>query len=125
MVKKLLLLCVLILGVAMAVPSTRAQIQARAVKPVMDSIGARLVPRRLDAMANQLDVRLSRAERLPAGNFPAWLRRDYTGPETDPWGNSWFITQARRSYTVGSMGPDGQQGTDDDITETRNYPTGR
>jgi hypothetical protein len=125
MVKKLLLVCILILGVAMAVPSTRAEIQARAVTPVMDAIGRRLVPRRLDAMADQLDVRLGRGERLPTGNFEAWLRRDYTGPEADPWGNPWFLQAARRSYTVGSMGPDRQLGTGDDIVATRNLPGAR
>jgi len=125
MVKKLFLLCILLLGVAMAVPSTRAQIQTRAIKPVRDSIGARLVPRRLDAMANQLDARLGRAERLPADNFQAWVRRDYSGPDVDPWGNAWFLQVGRRDYTVGSMGPDGQQGTEDDITVRRNLTLGR
>jgi hypothetical protein len=119
MIKKLFLLCIIAFGVAMAVPSTRAEIQARAVTPVMDAIGKRLVPRRLDAMADQLDVRLSRAERLPVDNFGAWVRRDYTGPETDPWGNPWFLQVGRRDYTVGSLGPDGAVGTDDDLTIRR------
>ncbi|MGE0158058.1 MAG: hypothetical protein AB7T31_01530 [Gemmatimonadales bacterium] len=124
MVKKLLMLVILLCGVAMAVPSTRAQIQERAVTPVMDALGERIVPRRLDAMADQLDVRLSRAERLPTDNFAAWLRRDYTGPDLDPWGNTWFLQVTRRTYTVGSMGPDAKQGTPDDITETRNIVVG-
>ncbi len=119
MIMKLFMLCIVVLGVGMAVPSTRAQIQERAIQPVMDEIGTRLVPRRLDAMANQLDVRLSRAERLPVDNFGAWLRRDYTGPETDPWGNPWFLQMGRRDYTVGSLGADGELGTDDDLTVRR------
>jgi hypothetical protein len=125
MIKKLLLLVILLLGVAMAVPSTREQIQANAVTPVRDAIGSRLVPRRLDAMADQLDARLARADQLPGpDNFSGWLRRDYTGPELDPWDNVWYIQIARRSYTVGSMGPDGQRGTADDITETRDIVVG-
>jgi hypothetical protein len=119
MVKKLLVLCVVAFAVIVAVPSTRAEFHARVTGPIMDSIGARLVPRRLDAMADQLDVRLSRAERLPSDNFAAWIRRDYTGPELDPWGHAWYLQVGRRQYTVGSMGPDGQIGTDDDITVTR------
>jgi hypothetical protein len=119
MIKKLFLLCLLVFAVAMAVPSTRAQFQERAITPIMDRIGESLVPRRLDAMADQLDVRLSRAERLPADNFGAWVRRDYTGPEMDPWGNAWFLQVGRRDYTVGSMGPDGAIGTEDDIVERR------
>lgn len=125
MVKKLLLFLILLLGIAMAVPSTREEIQARAITPVMDAIGTRLVPRRLEAMANQLDARLARADDLPGANFEGWLRRDYTGPEVDPWGNAWYLQVARRTYTVGSMGPDAQRGTADDITVTRNIVIGR
>ena len=120
MAKKVLLFCIVVFAVAMAIPSTRAQFNEAAIKPVMDGIGTRLVPRRLDAMADQLDVRLGRAERMPTDNFSAWVRRDYSGPDLDPWDNPWFLQVGRRSYTVGSMGPDGELGTDDDITLTRN-----
>ena len=121
MIKKLLMLCLVLFAVAMAVPSTRAQIQAGAVTPVFDAIGVRLAPGRLDVMANQLDVRLSRGERLPDGNFAAWIRRDYSGADLDPWDNPWYLLVGRRDYTVGSMGPDGQQGTEDDIIVRRNF----
>jgi hypothetical protein len=105
----------------MAVPSSRARIQEEAVTPVMDAVGTRLVPRRLTAMADQLDVRLSRGEGIPTV-FEGWLRRDYSGPELDPWEHPWFIEVGRREYTVGSMGPDGELGTGDDIVERRPLP---
>ena len=117
MVKKLLTAAFVLLAVGMAVPSTRAQI-ADLVRPIKDNVGTRLVPRRIDVMADQLDVRLSRAEGLP-GNFEGWLRRDYSGTPEDPWGNTYFLQQGRRDFTVGSMGPDGVQGTEDDIKVTR------
>ena len=117
MVKKLLTAAFVLLAVGMAVPSTRAQI-ADLVRPIKDNVGTRLVPRRIDVMADQLDVRLSRAEGLP-GNFEGWLRRDYSGTPEDPWGNTYFLQQGRRDCTVGSMGPDGIQGTEDDIKVTR------
>ena len=121
MIKKLFLFLLALLAVGMAIPSTRAEIRSRAVTPVFDEIGGRLAPGRLEAMADQLDVRLGRGEGLP-GAFDAWLRRDYTGPEQDPWDNPWFIRANRRSYTVGSMGPDGAEGTPDDITVERDLP---
>ena len=124
MIKRLLLLLFAVFAVAMAVPSTRQQIQDNAFTPVRDAIGTRLVPRRLRVMADQMDVRLGRAEGLP-GNFEGWIRRDYTGPELDPWGNAWYLVEGRSSYTVGSSGPDGEMGTDDDIRETRNTRQGR
>lgn len=124
MIKKLFLFVLALLAVAMAVPRSREQIQLRAVKPVMDNIGARIAPGRLRAMADQLDVRLGRGEGLPLA-FEGWLRRDYSGPELDPWHRPWYITTGRRQYTVGTMGPDGEQGTADDITESRDLPGGR
>lgn len=120
MVKKLIMLAFVALAVGMAIPSTRAQI-ADSVRPVKDEIGKRLVPRRIEVMADQLDVRLSRAEGLPQ-NFEGWLRRDYSGVPEDPWGYTYYISVGRRDYTVGSVGPDGIQGTEDDITETRRLP---
>ena len=124
MIKKLFLFLFALLAIGMAVPSTRAEIQNRAIKPVLDNIGARIAPGRLRAMADQLDVRLGRGEGLPSG-FDGWLRRDYSGPELDPWDRPWYLETGRRTYTVGSMGPDGEQGTADDITETRDLPVRR
>ena len=124
MVKKLIMLLFVVLAVGMAVPSTRAEIEARAIQPVMDNIGKRIAPGRLEAMADQLDVRLGRAEGLPE-RFDGWLRRDYSSSEEDPWGNIYYLETGRRDYTVGSMGPDGIQGTEDDIRVTRQFPGGR
>lgn len=124
MFKRLFLLLFIALAVVMAVPRWREQLLAVTVTPARDFVGARLAPGRLKAMADQLDVRLGRAEGLP-GNFEGWLRRDYTGPETDPWGHPWYIKTGRRSYVVGTMGPDGEQDTGDDITESRDMPQRR
>jgi hypothetical protein len=124
MVKRLFILLFVAFAVLMAIPSGRAKFHEVAVVPVRDFVGKRLVPGRLKAMADQLDARLSRGEGLPIG-FDGWLRRDYTGPETDPWGHSWYIKQGRRSYTVGTMGPDGKQDTGDDMIVTRNLPGNR
>lgn len=121
MKKRLTMLAFVALAVAMAVPSTRAQLSDQVVRPIRDKIGTSLVPRRLEAMVSQLDVRLGRAEGLPTG-FEGWLRRDFSSSEFDPWGNVYYLQQGRRSYTVGSMGPDGVQGTDDDIWNERPLP---
>jgi len=123
MVKKLLMFGFVVLAVGMAVPKTRAMM-ADAVRPLKDDVAGRFVPRRINVMADQLDVRLSRAEGLP-DRFDGWLRRDYSGSPEDPWGNVYYLQISRRDYTVGSMGPDGVQGTEDDITETRRLPKRR
>jgi hypothetical protein len=120
MVKRLLMLAFVALAVGMAVPTSRQMI-ADSFRPLKDEVGVRLVPRRIQVMADQLDVRLGRAEGFP-DRFDGWLRRDYSGVPEDPWGNIYYLQVGRRDYTVGSMGPDGVQGTADDITETRRLP---
>ncbi len=124
MIKKLLLFVFFVFAVAMAVPSSRAKLQQEVFQPIIDNINGRLVPARLNAMADQLDVRLRRAEGFP-GNWEAWLRRDYTGTPQDPWGNLYYLGVGRRDYTVGSAAADGEPGTEDDITVTRPLPGGR
>lgn len=115
MIKKLFYLAFIALGVTMAVPSLRAEFTG-AVRPYVDDVKGLFVPRRLQSMADQLDARLRRAEGLP-GAFEGWLRRDFTGSEIDPWGNLYYLETRPRGYVVGSMGPDGEQGTADDISE--------
>lgn len=123
MVKNVVVLALFLLGVAMAVPSTRAQLMDGVFLPLRDNLNARLVPSRLEAMADQLDVRLQRAEGFP-GNWEGWLKRDYSGIPEDPWGNVYYLDIGRRDYTVGSIGADGEQNTEDDITVTRRLPGG-
>lgn len=117
MVGKLILALLVVLGIGMTVPSTRAKME-EAAAPVMDRFKAKLVPTRLEAMADQLEVRLKRGEGFP-GNWEAWLDRDYTGAPQDPWGNVYYLQGGRGSFTVGSMGPDGMENTADDIKVMR------
>ena len=122
MIKKLIMLAFVALAIAMVVPSTRAQL-LEAVKPVSDKIQGSLVPRRLDVMAGQVDYRLGRREGFPE-DWEEWLVDEFTGVPEDPWGNSYYLRPGRREYTIGSMGGDGEQGTEDDITLTRPVPGG-
>lgn len=118
MVKKILGAVIVLLAIGAAIPSTRARM-TEAMSPVIDGMKGRIVPRRLDAMADQLDARLRQGQGLPQ-SWEGWLRRDYTGVPEDPWGNVYYLdTRRRNAYTVGSMGPDGEQGTDDDIIVRR------
>lgn len=114
---KIIFILLVVLGAAMAIPPTRAKINDAAT-PIIDNFRAKIVPARLKTMADQLDVRLSRGTALPA-SWEGWLRRDYSNVPQDPWGNLYYLESNRRGYTVGSMGPDGIQGNDDDITEER------
>ena len=114
---KIILILLVVLGAAMAIPSTRAKMEDAAT-PIIDKFRVKLVPKRLETMADQLDVRLSRGQGLPT-SWEGWLRRDYSSVPEDPWGNIYYLDSSRRGYTVGSMGPDGVKGNDDDIKEER------
>lgn len=117
MLGKIILLLIVVLGIGMAIPSTRATMMEKAA-PVMDGFKAKLVPSRLEAMADQLEVRVNRGEGFP-NSWESWLQRDYSGVPEDPWGNLYYLQQSRRDFTVGSKGPDGVQNNEDDIRVTR------
>lgn len=117
MVGKILLVILLALGIAMAVPSTRATLMEKA-SPVLNGFKAKMVPSRLDAMANQLEARVRRGEGFPS-SWESWLDRDFTGDPKDPWGNVYYLQAGRRNFTVGSAGPDGVKGNADDIKLSR------
>ena len=112
-VGKLILVILVVFAAGMTIPTTRAMMEEKAA-PVIDRYKAKLVPARLQAMADQLEVRLGRGEKYPQ-SWSSWLQRDFTGSAQDPWGNLYFLDVGRMDFTVGSMGPDGKQGTPDDI----------
>lgn len=117
MLGKIIFLLLVALGAGMAIPSTRATLVEKAT-PVLDGFKAKLVPRRLEAMADQLEVRVNRGEGFP-GNWESWLQRDFSGVPEDPWGSLYYLQQSRGSFTVGSAGPDGRENTEDDIKVSR------
>ena len=124
MIKKVVGFAFVALIIAMVIPSSRATLREDVFTPVVDNIKGRLVPRRLNAMADQLEFRLGRAQGFP-GNFEGWLGRDFTGAPEDPWGNVYYLRVGRRDFTVGSAAADGEPGTEDDITVTRQLDRGR
>lgn len=117
---RIFMLLLLVLAIAMLVPSTRARMIDQKTA-LMDRINERLVPRRLEAMADQIETHLGRGDRMPQP-FPPWLERSFTGAPHDPWGKYYYLEESRRSFTVGSAGPDTLIGTLDDIRVERPLP---
>lgn len=114
---KLILLVIVVLGIGMAIPATRAKM-LDAAAPTMNKFKAKLVPSRLEAMADQVAVRVNRGEGYPP-QWEHWLQNDFSGAPQDPWGNLYYIETDRQGFTVGSDGPDGLPHTPDDITVKR------
>lgn len=117
MLGKLFLLVILALGIGMAVPSTRAQLQD-AARPIMNKYKAKLVPSRLESVANQLEARMGRGRDFPA-DWEVWLTREFSGVPEDPWGHLYYLETNRAGFKVGSSGPDGTMRTPDDIVLER------
>jgi hypothetical protein len=111
---KFILFLILVLCVGMAVPRTRTIMEARA-KPVVDRLKAKIVPGRLQAMADELNARVMRGEGYPS-DWSHWLQRDFTSNPMDPWGHEYYLKHIPDGFEVGSKGPDGVEGTTDDIT---------
>lgn len=119
--KKIAGFVVVLLAIGLTIPTTRARM-ADAVSPFLERFRGSLVPTRLETMANQLDEIARQGRPLPT-DWGSWLRESYRGVPEDPWGNLYYIDTSRRaSYTVGSMGPDGELATEDDITLQRDLP---
>jgi hypothetical protein len=109
---------VVLLIVVLAIPQTRVRL-FEAVSPITDRVKVGMLPRGLEGMADQLEIRLRTQGPLTAG-FTQWLRSGYSGSSIDPWGNVFYVKMGRRSgFIVGSMGPDGEQDTEDDVTASR------
>jgi len=119
-IKKAIFLALLLLAAGMSYAPTRARI-IEAVSPITDGIRARAAVGQLDALADQVDIHYQRTGRFPGEVAPwsSWLDSDFSGDPVDPWGNQWYLQPTSRRFTVGSMGPDGEIQTADDLTEER------
>jgi hypothetical protein len=114
---KLIMILILALAIGMTVPRTRAMIE-KEVKPLVDHFKVKITAGRLKSMADQLAVRVNRGEGYPA-SWSGWLEMDFSGDPIDLWGNQYYMTNSPDGFTVGSDGPDGIQGTADDLKVTR------
>jgi hypothetical protein len=123
---KLLLFLLIAFAVAVSIPKTRAMLGEEAA-PIINKYKAKIVPKRLDAMVDQLVVKVGRGEPLPSQKnaWAGWLHRDYSSDPEDPWGHFYYIETQRDGFTVGSMGPDGKKGTADDITRRHRFDNNR
>jgi hypothetical protein len=113
---KVFLLLIAALGVALAVPRSRAQI----LPPVLDRVYNMLVPNRVEMIASQLEFVRRRGDRLPENDaLKRWIETNTSVPPLDPWGRAYYIDRRSDRFTVGSMGQDGLRGTEDDVTAVR------
>lgn len=118
---KLVVFLIVVFAIAVTIPQTR-QMLANEAAPYINKYKAKIVPKRLDVMIDQLVVKVNRGEPLPSGKSAwGWLHRDYSSDPEDPWGHPYYIDATRGGFIVGSMGPDGIKGTQDDIRREHRF----
>lgn len=131
--KKLILVLVVVAAATGTVPQLRERVEpvvgpaidtaTRAASATMtlvaNSIFRWTVQRELRLILDQLELHLAGGQRLPPPDeFPAFLRRNRMGGSIDPWGGEYYLMLARDSIIVGSAGPDGEPGSEDDLRAT-------
>jgi hypothetical protein len=126
---RMLIAVIVILAVIWAIEPARQRVTAAAV-PVLEALGpvgefALRPARRMGAKSQARQItRMITIERnenreVPdARSFDRWLARRMPDDRLDPWGNVYWLDLRTNTLTVGSNGPDGVRGTDDDISHS-------
>jgi hypothetical protein len=131
---KKIIIAVVVLAIIWAIPEVRSRVSATAV-PFLERLGpvgtALLTPARRSATHHEVVeiARLIKADQqegkpLPGENvdFTEWLRRRIVREDgKDVWGRPFWIYLTGVTVRVGSDGPDGKRGTQDDVTHTSKF----
>ncbi len=118
---KLILMFMVGLAAALYFPTSRAVVMEYAA-PVLNPAFRLATKAEIEKLARDLQNYERETGRLPEPRqFGSWLEGRYAGDATrDSWGNTYVLVIRPRAFDVLSLGPDGRQGTADDIVETNN-----
>ena len=131
MIGKLIVLLAVVAAL-WAIPATRGRMVDLAT-PVLEKLGPTgqrlLVPAHRWAARHDLDELLVGMKRdalegrrpPDAQSFAAYARRQLEEEPIDPWGEAYWLARDGRQVTVGSSGPDGRRGSEDDITKSADF----
>jgi hypothetical protein len=126
---RILIAVIVILAVIWAIEPARLRV-AGAAMPVLEALGPvgefALRPARRMGAKNQarqitrtITIERNEGREVPdARSFDRWLTRRMPEDRLDPWGNAYWLDRRTNTLTVGSSGPDGERGTDDDISHS-------
>lgn len=130
--KRLILLLLIFAGASATIPELREQVEPR-VLPVWDYGLRQIEPtmrRALEpayrwsaenearSIARSLRQRSLGLQPLPSPrDLQSFIEKNRLAGQDglDPWGSQYYLIARRDSIIVGSPGPDGQRGTEDDI----------
>jgi hypothetical protein len=116
--RKLLLLLVIVIGVAVAVPEARDRLVDRS-RPLLNPAYRWMTVQQLNQMVMDLEFHQETRGPLPTGRgeFDQWMNRRYPQERTrrDAWGTRYQLEVTADGFRVRSAGADGVFGTDDDV----------
>ncbi|HUF49807.1 MAG TPA: hypothetical protein VMN60_03180 [Longimicrobiales bacterium] len=125
-----ILIIVVIIAVAWAIPPVRGKLSTGAI-PILEKLGpvgdVVITPVRRFSAKSQVThiLRLiandyNEGRELPdERTFQRWLRRRAPDANAnDPWGRPYWLTRGNGTLTVGSSGLDGRKGNGDDVKHT-------
>jgi hypothetical protein len=118
---KIILMILVALAAALYFPQSRSVVVEYA-GPLLNPAFRMATSAEMEKISRDLQTYERETGRLPEPRaFGTWLEGRYAGDVTrDSWGNTYILVVRNRAFDVVSMGPDGRQGTSDDIVETRN-----
>ncbi len=115
---RLFLLLLVVLGVALYLPDSRATL-AEYARPLANPAYRWMTHQELRQIVDDLEVVQGSGQPLPfrREDFDAWLDRRYPQPASrvDAWGTRYRMDFTPTHFRVISAGPDGVFGTDDDL----------
>jgi hypothetical protein len=130
MAKKVLIV-ILLIGFAWAYPPTRARmaLYAQPVLERMGPVGDRMVlpiqryntRTEINFILDQIHLAKTEAKEIPdERTFHRWMSKRILTKNNgkDPWNHPYYLIRVSGMFTVGSVGPDGQRGTGDDLRKS-------
>lgn len=125
---KSLFFALIVVGFAWGYPPTRARM-SRALEPALVRLGpvgeAMVFPlqkysttQEIQFILDQIQLARTEGKETPdEKTFHRWLARRVLTKNNgaDAWGHQYYLVKVNKSMSVGSVGKDGQRGTDDDI----------
>jgi hypothetical protein len=119
MISKLLWVLVILLATVLMVPSLRARARPQ-IEYVLSPVYRWEAKNRVHAVQKVLEREQSQGGVLPKPREFTTFLTNLEGAKAavDPWDQPYFLITTRRTFQVGSSGPDRQRNTVDDILST-------
>ena len=113
----LLLIIIIVLGIYLALTAFQTK---KAVKDTTEGV-SRITKSQIIAVRSDLNTLAAEisARYTSTGEFPETLKEVFGRTPNDPWGHAIIYRKSDEGFELRSIGPDGIEGTSDDIVVKR------